>query len=205
MQAIVSMLDDSHDQRVKDLWDELAHRFKVSGIYVSPYPHFSYQVACRYDVEMLERVLMQFTGGQSAFRVKTGGLGIFTGPQPVLYIPVVRSPELTRFHEELWHALAGAGSGLQEHYCPAYWMPHITIGIGDIRSDTAARVVRLLAERDLSWEITIDTLALIYDAAVAPFEATMPGGQIWYPSVLKKLQVYQFASTSGAAPAGERR
>jgi hypothetical protein len=45
MNAIVSLLDDFHYKKVEWIWAELKKRFHVEGIYITPYPHFSYQVS----------------------------------------------------------------------------------------------------------------------------------------------------------------
>jgi hypothetical protein len=79
----------------------------------------------------------------------------------VLYIPVVRSPELTHFHETLWQEISEAGSGILGYYHPDQWVPHITIGFGDMSKDILPSVLCLLSERGFHWEITINTLALI--------------------------------------------
>src|SRR5215472_1493632 len=111
MHGIVSLLDDKHYQLVENLWAELEREVAVRGVYITPYPHFSYQIAQHYNVEQLEPILQRFASGQAAFRVKTSGLSIFTGSHPVLYIPVVRDPELTRFHKEPWPEIPTAVSG----------------------------------------------------------------------------------------------
>ncbi len=163
MHGVVSLLDHKHYQLVKDLWAELAREFAVSGVYVPSYPHVSYQVARRYKVKSLEPVLRRFAASKTSFQVRAGGLGIFNGPHPVLYIPVVHSPELTQFHEALWQEISSMGSGIEDYYHPAHWVPHITIGIGDMKKDNLSQIVRLLAERDFNWEMTVDNIALIYD------------------------------------------
>jgi 2'-5' RNA ligase len=163
MHGVVSLLDCKHYQRVKDLWAELAREFAVSGVCVPSYPHVSYQVARRYNVKSLEPVLRRFAASKTSFQVRAGGLGIFNGPHPVLYIPVARSPELTQFHEALWQEIFSTGSGIEDYYHPAHWVPHITIGIGDMKKDNLSQIVRLLAERDFNWEMTVDNIALIYD------------------------------------------
>jgi 2'-5' RNA ligase len=163
MHGIVSLLDDKHYQLVENLWAELEQEFVVRGVYITPYPHFSYQIAQHYNVEQLEPILQRSAASQAAFQVKSSGLSIFTGSHPVLYIPVVRSPELTRFHQELWPEISTAGSGISDYYLPANWMPHITIGFGDINKVNLSHIVRSLTERDFNWEITVDNVALIYD------------------------------------------
>ena len=163
MHGIVSLLDKEHYQLVEDLWAELEREFSVHGVYITPYPQFSYHVAQDYNVDELESILERITSNITTFQVRTSGLGIFTGASPVLYIPVVRSRELTELHEELWETISTAGSGIQEYYHPDQWMPHITIGFGDINKDKLSQIMPVLATRDFHWEITIDNLALIYD------------------------------------------
>jgi len=163
MHGIVSLLDDKHYLLIENLWAELDQEFAVRGVYITPYPHFSYQIAQGYNVEQLEPILRRFASRQAVFQVKTSGLGIFNGPHPVLYIPVVRSTELTAFHQALWPEISTAGSGISNYYHPANWMPHITIGFGDINKENLSNIVRSLAERDFNWEVTIDNVALIHD------------------------------------------
>jgi 2'-5' RNA ligase len=166
---VVSLLDSKHYQQVEELWAELAREFAVRGVYVSSRPHITYHIATCYKVKALESVLRQFAASKTSFKVRTGGLGIFTGPQPVLYIPVVRSPELTQFHEALWREILNTGSGIEDYYHPAHWVPHITVGIGDMNKDNLSQIVRFLVERDFNWEITVDNVVLVHNLIVPHF------------------------------------
>ena len=162
MHGIVSLLDNDHNQLVEELWAELEQEFSVHGVYVTPYPHFSYHVAQEYDVDKIESVLQRITSNITTFMVRTSGLGVFTGNPPVLYIPVARSLKLTQLHQELWQEISPASSGVQEYYHPDQWMPHITIGFGDISKDKLSQIIPFLAERDFNWQITVNNIALIY-------------------------------------------
>jgi len=163
MHGIVSLLDSEHNRLVEELWAELAVACGLRGVYVTPFPHFSYHVAARYDTDRLAEVLRQVTRDMAPFYVRTTGLGMFTGAHPVLYLPIVRTSELSRLHHALWHAVAPASSGGVDYYHPDVWMPHITVGFGDIDPDSAAAAARLLATRTLDRDIRIDNLAVIYD------------------------------------------
>src|SRR5713226_8869485 len=163
MNAVVSILDKQHYQIVEDIWAKLERELAVRGVYSTPYPHFSYQVAQHYDVEQLELILQHFALNSTPFQVRTTGLGIFTGPHPILYIPVVRSPELTQFHQMLWSEISKIGFGIQHYYYSELWIPHITIGIDDINTYNLPRIMRLLSERNLNWEIAINNIAFIYE------------------------------------------
>jgi 2'-5' RNA ligase len=163
MHGIVSLLDAPHYQLVEDLWAELRYKFGVTGVYVTPYPHFSYQVASHYDVNQLTESLQHFATHHAPFIVHTTGLGLFTGPSPVLYIPVVRSPKLTALHQALWQQSLSAGSSILQYYSSDQWVPHITIGFGDLNSGNLPPIMHHLSTLDFAWEIVIDNIALIYD------------------------------------------
>ena len=166
MHGIVSLLDNDHYQLVEELWAELEREFSVHGVYVTPYPHFSYHVAQDYNVDKIEPVLKRITSNITTFNIRTSGLGVFTGTSPVLYIPVARSLELAELHQELWQEISPASSGVQEYYHPNQWMPHITIGFGDISKDKLSQIIPFLAERDFNWETTVNNIALIYDTGI---------------------------------------
>lgn len=161
MMGIVSLLDDLHYHYVENLWTELQQKFGVKGVYVTPFPHFSYHVASDYNSEMLAPILHKVAVNQAPFQVRASGLGIFTGEAPVLYIPVVRNPALTQLHELLWQELFNTGNGVLEYYHPDHWIPHITIGFGDLNGDNLAHIVRYLSKRPFSWQITVDNLTFI--------------------------------------------
>lgn len=163
MDAVVSLLDEQHYGLVEDLWRELEQRFGMRGIYVTPFPHFSYQVAEHYDVNRLAPVLERFAAGTRPFTVRTGGLGLFTGSFPVLYVPVVRTLQLSTLHQKLWEQVSPTADGASPHYAEDSWQPHITLGHGDLEPDRLAAVTRYLVDRDFSWELQVTNVALIHD------------------------------------------
>lgn len=164
MQGVVSLLDDQHYARVEAIWEELGQKFDVRGMYVTPYPHFSFQVAEAYEEDACAGYLRALASRTRPFRVRTAGLGIFTVANPILYIPVIRSPRLSELHAELWHNAKQRTPGAVAHYYqPEEWVPHITLAQGDIDQDKLADIVRVLSRRNFHWEFTVSNLALIYD------------------------------------------
>jgi 2'-5' RNA ligase len=161
MQAVVSLLDDHHTQLTEALWRELETQFGLRGVYATPHPHFSYHVAHSYDLDSLMPRLDRLGHATLPFQIKATGLGVFAGKSPVLYIPIVRSPALTQFHQALWSELAACATGSLAYYDPEQWLPHITLGSGDIQKDLLAEAVRLFGERDFNWTITVDNLAFV--------------------------------------------
>ncbi|HVF57788.1 MAG TPA: 2'-5' RNA ligase family protein [Pyrinomonadaceae bacterium] len=164
MHGVVSLLDDEHYALVEEIWDELARTFDVRGIYVTPFPHFSYQVAEGYDVKAVETFLQELAARSRPFRVRAAGLAVFTLASPVLYVPLVRSPALSALHGEIWDGLAPTKPcAVTNFYHPELWVPHITLAHKDIDRDSLAEIVRLLSARNLHWEMTVNNLSIIYD------------------------------------------
>ena len=164
MHGVVSLLDDEHYGLIEQIWEELARDFGVRGIYATPLPHFTYQVSEDYDVRAAGTALQRLAAGLTPFKVRAGGLGIFTAALPVLHVPVVRSPDLDALHREVWAAVGQEPTGEVAHYYESpMWVPHITLAQGDIDHDLLAEIVRKLARRNFHWEMEVNNLSLIYD------------------------------------------
>jgi 2'-5' RNA ligase len=164
MYGVVALLDNQHCEMVEGLWEEFKREFGTHSAYISPVPHFSYHVAESYHLEDLERILINVTSRIKPFYVSTNGLGIFTGEQPVLYIPVIRNRVMAMLHRQLWEPLSSVAGNPSPYYHPDRWRPHITLTHRDVGHDTLPKVVRLLSPRDFKWDIRIGSLAVIRDS-----------------------------------------
>lgn len=165
MQSVVTLLDDQHYARVEAIWEELCQKFDVRGMYVTAFPHFSYQVAEKYDEAACDVALRAVAARTAPFRVRTAGLGIFTVANPILYVSIVRSPQLNGLHHDIWDGIrqAAVPGPVSHYYQPEAWVPHITLAQGDIDQDKLAEIVRRLSARNFHWEITVNNLTMIYD------------------------------------------
>jgi hypothetical protein len=57
MHGIVTLLDEINTINVQSLWQKLETECGLSGIKVTPIPHFSWQVAEDYELQSLEPFL----------------------------------------------------------------------------------------------------------------------------------------------------
>lgn len=163
MHAVVSFLDRKNTRVVRSFSKEVDRALRSHDALGTPVPHISYQGASEYKMEKLEHVLQRFASQSRRFKVHAGGLGIFTGFTPVLYVPVVRTSELSRFHLSLLRRISSNGSGLSEYYEPDLWTPHITIARTGVNQRPLAEIIGRLARKELELDITIDNLAIIHD------------------------------------------
>jgi 2'-5' RNA ligase len=166
MHGIVSLPDEAHESLIKNLWDEIEGRFGLQDIALRPIPHFSYQVADTYDLDRLQAVLQSIAHNTAPFQVKTTGLGIFTGSSavyPVLYVPVVRSAQLTAFQRLIWYETLPLGTGVADYYAPDSWIPHISLADDNLDHEHLPDLIRYLSQRDFVWTFTVNALAVIND------------------------------------------
>jgi 2'-5' RNA ligase len=168
MYAVVSQLDDQHQQLTKNLWTELEKKFGLQGAYTKSFPHFSYHVAQEYDLALLEPRLEHIAQNTKEFLVTTSGLGVFTGSMPVLYIPIVRTQELSQFQQALWHEVSKTGLGIIDYYHPERWLPHITLAFSDVHSKNLLAAIQFLSEQTFTWEITVNNLSLLESIGQEP-------------------------------------
>jgi 2'-5' RNA ligase len=163
MHGVVTLFDKWDDKLIRSLWRELKKDFELEGVYKTPYPHFSYQIAADYDFPKLESLLKKYVSKSEKFNVHASGLGLFTGDQPVLYIPVARSLHLARFQESLWKKIAPTGEGIPAYYEPQFWLPHITLAQLDIDEINLPKMIAKLCNRRFELDIEVNNLAVIYD------------------------------------------
>src|SRR3954470_14121637 len=112
MQGLVSLLDTANYEKIEALWDELEEHCDLAGVKAVPFPHFSWQIATDYSEPETEQKVMAIAGQSRPFRVHTGGLGVFSGPSPVVFLALVKSPDLEALHMKLWEQVPGSVKGL---------------------------------------------------------------------------------------------
>jgi 2'-5' RNA ligase len=161
MHAVSSLLDAASTNKVGAMWNELDTQFGLKGIRVTPLAHFSWQIASHYDWEKARARLDELAKDILPFTVKVAGLGVFTGEQPVLYLPLSKDRLLLEIHELLWQTFDGLSQGVSPHYHPDRWMPHVTLAHSDVTNKNISEVIKTLAFQTFDWDCQIDNLALI--------------------------------------------
>lgn len=162
MHGIVDLLPEPYYTRVESLWDGLEETFGLNGIRITPYPHFSWNIAEHYERPELDRALADIAAEYAAFQVQTSGIGLFPAPVPVLFIAVRRNPSLDALHARIWEVMQPLAKGLS--YDPRDWLPHITLAYGDLTSAQVPQVRAWLEAREAyEWVFDVTNLSYIYE------------------------------------------
>jgi 2'-5' RNA ligase len=171
MYAIVTVLDEPANAKIQSLWLELEERCGLSDFRTFPIPHMSWQGAETYDIPAVEKILAQLASSHEAETLQTDGLGLFTGPDPVIYLPLVKSQTVTRLQQAIWRRVKPKATGLNPYYAPELWIPHITLALREVTIEKLTCAVQYLALRPLKFEVSINNFSLVYQ------EGENAGGQ----------------------------
>ena len=161
--GIVALLDTGSNARIEAIWQEFQVQFGVHGVSRTPIAHFSFHVAESYDAVQTIPTVHELAKTMPPFKVRTAGLGVFTGTMPVVHVSVVRNEWLGQIHGQIWEQLTPLAAGIQTYYHPDHWQPHITIAQGDIPPEKLPEVIAMLQARDFNWEIQVSQLGFIAD------------------------------------------
>ena len=161
MIAITSLLDKTHSERVTELTELLEHKFGLNGVKMTPYPHLTVLTAEVPDMEELKEYLELTCLETAPFTIRTTGLGIFPGPSPVVYIPVLRTPPLNQLHSKLHRDISEMSSEMGVYYNPNMWLPHISLALGDTTPAMLGPVLTFLCNYNFNWEINLDNITIL--------------------------------------------
>src|SRR5687768_15772865 len=102
MLAVTSLLDTKHSDLVNQIIFDFEKQFGIRQVQATPFPHLTYVTTEALNLDLLKDYLERSCFGGSSFPVYTTGIGIFPGEHPVLYIPVLRTQPLNKFHARLY-------------------------------------------------------------------------------------------------------
>jgi 2'-5' RNA ligase len=160
--TIASVLDPAQSGWNHEDWQffdrlRFGHSFSTNGDL-----HFSWHVAGEYNTEKVLPLLQKMASELPPYEITTTGIGIFTGPRPVLYLPVIKTKWMADLHTALWDALESHASQVSDYYCPNKWMPHITLIYEETDIEKVLRIAGLIMKTPLKLELNLNHFAMIY-------------------------------------------
>jgi 2'-5' RNA ligase len=160
--GIISLINVEKDKNSHLLWNRVTEVIEKCGMKIPIYPHFSWQVAVKYQIDNVIEVIQNIAFKTRKFNIQISGFGIFPGDQPVLYLTIVRSSILDEIHQKVWDACSEFGMEINPFYSATRWIPHMTIASGQVTSFDISSVVEEMAGEIWDYEIEINNLAIAY-------------------------------------------
>jgi len=161
MLAITSLLSPPAAARINRIIKSLETEFGLDDVQATPDPHITYQLAGVGKRTALIDVLARVARQTQPFSAFTTGLGIFPGPNPVIYIPVLRSEPLNALHRRIHEATAPLCLRTDKFSGADCWLPHISLALHDTTPDLLGEVLRYLNEQTFNLKFQVDNLAIL--------------------------------------------
>ncbi len=85
----------------------------------------------------------------------------FAAEQPIIYLRVVKTPEIVDLHRVLWERLFPLCENPAMLYAPGSWQPHVTLAMEERSWLKLPEVHRFLKTIDLRWSFRLDNLTVL--------------------------------------------
>lgn len=161
MLAITSLLSVRHAQRINRIIKSLETKFGLDDVQATPDPHLTYQLAGVRKLSALQEALHTIAQTTPGFTAHTMGLGLFPGPNPVIYIPVLRSDQLNQLHQRILAATAPLCLRTDKFSQPECWLPHISLALHDTTPELLGPVLQYLNQETYNLRISIDNISIL--------------------------------------------
>lgn len=101
---------------------------EAKGVHVSSTPpHITLAIAEYADERSVGRLIDQVASESAPLQVTFDSIGVFSGPDYVLYLAPVVTHDLLSFHTKLHRELEPYSKDQSPYYLPGRWVPHCTI------------------------------------------------------------------------------
>ena len=164
MLAITSLLSPPHVSHINTIIKRLEEKFGLDDVQATLDPHLTYQLAGVKKFSSLKKVLAEVAATTKPFPAFTTGLGVFPGPQPVIYIPVLRSDALNALHHRILSATAPLCLRTDKFSGPDCWLPHISLALHDTTPALLGPVLNFLNQEAYNMRLHIDNIAILRKA-----------------------------------------
>ena len=161
MLAITTLLNDPTVVRINGIIKSLEAKFGLDDVQATPDPHLTYQLADVAQLGALKAVLGAVASATPVFEAHSTGLGVFPGPQPVIYIPVLRSDGLNALHARILRAIGPLCSQTDKFSSPDLWLPHISLALHDTTPELLGPVLMYLNQETYNLAFDIDNLTIL--------------------------------------------
>ncbi len=155
------MLNPQRARQINKIIAELEAKFGLEAVQATPAPHFTFLLAGIRRIDPLKKALAEVAATTAPFPAYTTGLGIFPGPKPVIYVPVLRSFDLNHLHQRVLDVTQPLCKSTDRFNAPARWLPHLSLALHDTTPKLLGPVMQFLNERTYNLRLNINNLGIM--------------------------------------------
>lgn len=128
--AVPLYFDPKTEAAITAVWRELAESGVAPHMYTSGNrPHITLSIYRDLPRDACHRLLSDLAAAQQPLPVTFSHLGVFTHPDPVVFLAPTISPALFDLHARVDGLLDVIGDLPAPYYLPGNWVPHCTLAV----------------------------------------------------------------------------
>ncbi len=159
--AVVLYFDKQSGNTIKKVWESInasgmTANMQEAGIY----PHITLAVFDQLACQPCESTLAELAAHTHLIPLQLHHLGIFSHPEPVVFVAPIPTIELLMFHQAVIQTLSVDGAAPRDIYQPGVWIPHCTLAIG-FEQGKFPEMIELSMGLELPLDISIEQIGVV--------------------------------------------
>lgn len=130
--GVLSILESSLKDEVLKLWELFEIKYGSKGVQTFDYPNISFQGGFCDDLDVLKSSIDKAVSKLRPYDIEIDGIDSFDIPSKVIYLKVIPTDELKVVHDKVNNIVVKCCKNVFEQYSPKFWIPHISIAMGDL-------------------------------------------------------------------------
>jgi 2'-5' RNA ligase len=159
--AVELLFDTESEARIKSLWDAIAEATGNAYLLNSgSRPHLSLALFNSLEGVDLRDTLASFARSTAVFSLEFEAIGLFPGPECVVYLAPVVTWDLLETHAYLHRSLSELAVRSSDYYLPGRWIPHCTVAY-DVSHEQVSEAIGTICGSGALGDVQVVEVALI--------------------------------------------
>lgn len=162
--GVMTLLDGPAREEALRLWRVFEIDFGSVGVQTFAHPNVTFGGGQCDNLVALGRQLKKLAGQLGPFDLRISGIDFFHEPEKAAFLRVEGSRRLEQVHRSVDRVLEHHCAELVGLYRPGRWIPHVTVGMGDLSQEALERAQARFSSYDRGFVQTARRIVLVRSA-----------------------------------------
>ena len=166
--ALVMYFDQRSEVPIREIWQQIADANLTSTLPDSGVrPHMTLSVFDEIQCLSCEEELKTFANETKLLSLEASHIGIFTYPQPVVFLAPTPTLELIAFHRRIIHSIILDVASTRAMYHPGSWVPHCTLAL-DFEIELLSDIAKISTDLPLPFKLRATQVGVVEFQPIKP-------------------------------------
>ncbi len=153
--ALEMFFDKRSENKILEYFKKSKYLTDVKSV-----PHITLAIFNDINIEKSNNKLRNFCLDNKKFNLYFSNLGLFTAPNPCIFLSPVATEKLLNLNKEIYNIFSEYSTDGFEYYKPCNWVPHCAVDITKDKDDIINSLNYFLKEFK-PFEVTIEKIAFV--------------------------------------------